>query len=176
MAGNKSELESIISDIKKNTRQIAINKVDEVRVMRSMLNDPEFSIGVYDKAQGYIGQKSPHDNAVKFVKNIVQGATGLDSKDSMHLASNYEFTNRDANFLLENMRDFLYVYTGTGRKINIIQSADTEASIFIREVKSTDKQIPDKDHPGKTKTVKTSPYTKLISSSKCPRYNQNEEE
>ena len=174
MAG-KSELETLIADIKKNTHQVAINKVDEVRVMRSMLNDPNFSIGVYDKAQGYIGQKSPRDGAVKFVKNIVQGATGLDSKDSMHLAQNYQFTNRDANFLLDNMRDFLYVYTGTGRKINVMQSADTEASLFIREVQSTDKQIPDKDNPGKTKTVKTSPYTKLISSSKCPRYNQSEE-
>ena len=172
---NKSELEQLISDIRKNTKQIAINKVDEVRVMRSMLNDKEYSIGVYDKTQGYIGQKSPRDNAVKFVKNIVQGATGLDSKDSMHLAQNYEFTNRDANFLLENMRDYLYVYTSTGRKINIMQSADTEAAIFIREVKSSDKLIPDKDNPGKTKKVKTSPYTKLISSSKCPKYNQTEE-
>ena len=172
----KSELEVLIADIKKNTKQTAINKVDEVRVMKSMLNDKDFSIGVYDKAQGYIGQKCPHDDAVKFVKNIVAGATGLDSKDSMHLAQNYEFTNRDANFLLSNMRDFLYVYTGTGRKINIIQSADTEAAIFIREAKASDKLIPDKDNPGKTKKVRTSAYTKLVSNSKCPRYNKQDEE
>ena len=175
MAG-KSELDKLVGEIKKNTHQIAINKVDEVRVMKCMLNDPDFSVGIYDKAQGYIGQRSPHDSAVKFVKNIVQGATGLDSKDSLHLAQNYQFTNRDANFLLDNMRDFLYVYTGTGRKINVMQSADTEAALFIRPVKSVDKQIPDKDNPGKTKSVKTSSYTKLISSSKCPRYNQTEED
>ena len=29
----KSELEALVSEIKKNTNQIAINKVDEVRVM-----------------------------------------------------------------------------------------------------------------------------------------------
>ena len=64
---NKSELETLVSEIKKSTKQISINKVDEVRVMRSMLNDSEFTIGVYDRAQGYVGQKCPHNDAVKFV-------------------------------------------------------------------------------------------------------------
>lgn len=169
----KSELEQLVSEIKKSTKQISINKVDEVRVMKSMLNDKDFSIGVYDKSQGYIGQKCPHDEATKFVKGIIAGATGLDNKDAQHLADNYQFTNKDANFLLSNMRDFIYVYTGTGRKINIMQSADSEASLFIREIKEGTKNIPDSDNPGKTKEVATSPYTKLVSISKCPRYNQS---
>lgn len=175
MAENKSELEVLISDIKKNTSQRAINKVDEVRVMKSMLNDKNFTIGIYDRTQGYVGQKCPHDDAIKFVKNVIQDSTGLDSKDAQHLAENYSFTNRDANFMLSNMRDFLYVYTKTGRKINVMQTADTEASLFTKEVESTTKKIPDKDHPGKTKDIKTNAYTKLVSTSKCPRYNTEEE-
>ena len=170
--GNKSELEQIISDIKRSTSQIAINKVDEVRVMKSMLNDKDFTIGIYDKNNGYIGQKSPHNEAVKFAKNIIAGSTGLDSKDAMHLAENYEFTKKDANFLLDNMRDFLYVYTGTGRKINIMQSAATEAAIFTKEIPASKKSVPDKDNPGKTKQITTSPYIKVVSTSKCPKYNQ----
>ena len=55
--GNKSELEQIISDIKRSTSQIAVNKVDEVRVMKSMLNDKDFTIGIYDKNNGYIGKR-----------------------------------------------------------------------------------------------------------------------
>lgn len=165
-----TELEQLVYDIRKSTSQVSINKVDEVRVMTSMLNDKEFSLGVYDKTQGYIGQRSPHDEAVKFVKNIIGGATGLDSKDSMHLAENYEFTKKDANFLLTNMRDFMNVYMTTGRKINIIQSADTDASLFTKPIKATEKLIPDKDHPGSTKKVPTLGYTKLVSSSKCPKY------
>lgn len=168
-----SELQSIITDIRKKSKQVSINKVDEVRVMKSMLNDDEFSIGVYDKTQGYIGQHCPHDDAIKFVKNIIQDSTGLDSKDALTLANKYTFTNRDANFLLNNMRDFLYVYTGTGRKINVMQSADTEAALFIKPIGSQEKMIPDKDNPGKTKKVTTSPYMKLVSSSRCPRYALN---
>ena len=165
-----TELEQLVYDIRKSTSQVSINKVDEVRVMTSMLNDKEFSLGVYDKTQGYIGQRSPHDEAVKFVKNVISGATGLDSKDSMHLAENYEFTKKDANFLLGNMRDFMNVYMSTGRKINIIQSADTDASLFTKPIKATEKLIPDKDNPGSTKKVPTLGYTKLVSSSKCPKY------
>ena len=172
---NKSELETLVSEIKKSTKQISINKVDEVRVMRSMLNDSEFTIGVYDRAQGKEKKKCPHNDAVKFVKNVIQDATGLDSKDSQHLADQYTFTNRDANFLLSNMRDFLYVYTKTGRKINVMQTADAEASLFVKEVSSTEKKIPDRDNPGKTKDIKTNPYTKLVSVSRCPKYNMEEE-
>lgn len=170
----KSELEMLISEIKKNTKQVAVNKVDEVRVMRSMLNDKDYSIGVYDKTMGYIGQRSPHQEAVKFVKGIIQDSTGLDSKDSQHLAENYEFTKKDANFLITNMKDFLNVYTGTGRKINIMQTAATEACLYTKEIKATKKSIPDKDNPGKTKQITTSPYIKLVSNTRCPKYNQED--
>jgi hypothetical protein len=167
----KTELENLITEIKKNTNQIAINKADEVRVMTTMLNDKEFTLGVYDKTRGYLGQKSPHNDAVKFVKNIISGATGLDSKDSLHLAENYTFTKKDSNFLLDNMRDFLNVYTNTGRKINIMQTATAEASLFTKEIKAGKKLIPDKDSSSGTKEVDTNGYTKLISASKCPKYN-----
>lgn len=166
----KTELEELISEIKKNTTQISQNKVDEVRVMKSMLNDKDFTIGVYDRTAGYIGQRSPHQEAVKFVKNVVSGATGLDQKDSLILAENYEFTKKDANFLLENMRDFLFVYTSTGRKINVMQSAETEASLYTKEVPVAKKRIPDKEHPGQTKEIQTKPYIKLVSSNKSPKY------
>ena len=70
------------------------------------------------------------------------------------------------------MRDFLYVYTSTGRKINIMQSAATEAAIFTKEIPASKKSVPDKDNPGKTKQITTSPYIKVVSTSKCPKYNQ----
>lgn len=166
----KTELEELISEIKKSTNQIAINKVDEVRVMKSMLNDKDFTIGVYDRTMGYIGQRSPHQEAVKFVKGIISGATGLDKKDSQILADNYEFTKKDASFLLDNMRDYLKVYTSTGRKINVMQSAETEACLYTKSVPVTTKRIPDKENPGTTKEVETKPYIKLVSSNKSPKY------
>lgn len=171
----KSEMENLISEIKKATeKQTSINKADEVRVMTTMLNDSDFSIGVYDKKLGYIGQRSPHEEAVKFVTDIVQRSTGLDKKDSQHLAENLEFTKRDANFLLTNMRDFINVYTDAGRKINIIQSAATEANLYTKNIPANTKNIPSKDNPNEVKTITTSPYIKLVSQSRCPKYNNDE--
>lgn len=172
MAGKRTELEELVLEIKKGTKQVSINKIDEVRVMKCMLNDKDFELGVYDKSTGYVGQRNPHNEAVNFVKNIISGATGLDGKDSRHLAENYEFTKRDANFLLDNMRDFIQVYTGTGRKINIMQTSATEACLFTKPIEASTKSVPDKDNPGKLKQITTSPYIKLVSASKCPKYSE----
>lgn len=169
----KSEMEQLIEEIKKVTEtQTSINKADELRVMTTMLNDPEFSIGVYDKKLGYIGQRSPHEEAVKFVGDIIQRATGLEKKDSQHLASELEFTKRDANFLINNMKDFITTYVSTGRKINMIQSDSTEANLYTKNMAASTKTIPNKDNPKDTKTITTSPYVKLVSQSKCPKYTE----
>lgn len=174
MGERKSELELLVKEIKMTTKQIAINKVDEIRVMKCMLNDKDFKIGVYDKNLGYIGEKCPHDEAVNFVKNIISGSTGLDGKDSRHLAENYEFTKRDATFLLDNMRDFISVYTDTGRKINIMQTESTEACLYTKPIQAGSKSVPDKDNPGQIKQITTSPYVKLVSVTKCPKYKEEE--
>ena len=176
MENNKmSELEQVITDIKKNLKQTSINKVDEVNVMKAMLNDKDFYIGVYDRGVGYVGQRCPHEEAVNFTKNIISGCTGLDGKDSRHLAENYQFTKRDAMFLLTNMKDFLNVYTSTGRKIGVVQNATTEASLYIKEVKGGSKIVPDKDNPGNSKIIETQPFSKLVSVSKCPKYGETRE-
>jgi hypothetical protein len=166
----KSELELLVSDIKKSTKQISINKVDEVRVMKSMLNDRDFSLSIYDKNLGYIGQKCPHDEAVNFIKNIISGATGLDRKNSLHLAENYVFTKSDASYMVDNAKDFIQVYMETGRKLNVMQTAATEACIYTKEVSATNKTIPDKENPGQVKKITTSPYIKLVSNTKAPKY------
>ena len=142
--------------------------------MRCMLNDPEYTVGVYEKKAGYVGERCPRKEAINFVKNVIMGTTGLDGNDSLHLAENYEFQKRDAVFLLDNMRDFNQTYMTTGRKMNIMQTDKTEADIFTTEKPSIEKIVPDKNNPGKTKTTVTSPYTKLVCRSKSPKYNTGE--
>ena len=65
------------------------------------------------------------------------------------------------------------IYTSTGRKINVMQTADTEANLYTKEILASTKTIPNKDNPAESKTVTTSPYIKLVSQSKCPKYNDN---
>ena len=166
----KSELDGIIDEIKKSAKQISINKIDEVRVMKSMLNDKDFKIAIYDKNDGYIGDKCPAEEATQFVSNIIQAATGLDSKDSKHLAEGYEFTKKDAVFLVNNAKDFIETYMRTGRKLNIIQNGAGEASIYARNIPAGTKNIPAKPGSNETKTISTPAYTKIVSISKSPKY------
>ena len=166
----KSELENVIEEIKKNAKQISINKIDEVKVMKSMLNDKNFKMAIYDKNEGYMGDKCPAEEATQFVASVIQSATGLDSKDSKHLADNYEFTKKDAVFMVNNAKDFLEVYMKTGRKINIIQNGAGEASIYARDIPAGTKNIPAKPGSPETKQISTPAYTKIVSISKSPKY------
>jgi len=166
-----SELNDLINNIKNETSQIYINKANEIDVMRCMLNDKDYSISVYDK-NGYVEQRSPHEEAIKFIASVINRSTGLDKKDANYLAENFEFNKKDAVFLLNNSRDFISTYMNSGRKFNIMQTKDTEADIYTEKVDSKIKSIPIKDSDKKFKEIKTSSYTKLKCSSKCPRYSK----
>ena len=168
----KSELNSIIDEIKSTAKQISINKVDEVKVMKSMLNDKNYKIEIFDKNEGYIGDKCPAEEATQFISNVIQVATGLDSKDSRHLADNYEFTKKDAIFMVNNAKDFIETYMKTGRKINIIQNDTCEASIYAKNISAGTKNIPSKPGSPELKKISTPAYTKLVSISKSPKYNK----
>lgn len=166
----KVTMESLMAEIKETTKkQKSASRVDEIRVMRTMLNDPDFSISIYDRNKGYIGKRCPREEAVKFSANISSAITGLDMKSAMELANNYEFTKRDANFLLENNRDFTQTYLATGRKLPIVQSEDSEASILYRNVDAKEKCIPSSD--GSKQTTMVPAFKKVICKSKSPKYN-----
>lgn len=160
-------MESLMSEIREITKkQKSSSRVDEVRVMRTMLNDPNFSVSIYDKNKGYIGKRCPREEACKFAANLSSAITGLDNKSATELANNYEFTKKDAIFLIENGRDFQQTYLSTGRKLPIVQSETSEAAIFLRHIDEKEKTVPN----GKGST-KVSAFDKVICKSKSPKYN-----
>jgi hypothetical protein len=69
------------------------------------------------------------------------------------------------------MKDYLSVYMSTGRKINIMQNEKTEANLYTKDMGASTKTIPSKENPNESRVVTTSPYVKLVSQSKCPKYN-----
>lgn len=166
----KMTMESLMTEIKEITKkQKSASRVDEIRVMRTMLNDPEFSVSIYDKNKGLIGTRCPREEAVKFAANISSSITGLDSKSATELASSYEFTKKDAIFLLENSKDFTQTYLTTGRKLPIVQTADAEAALLLKPVESKEKTIPTSDGTKQTTTVPA--FHKVVCKSKSPKYN-----
>ena len=69
--------------------------------------------------------------------------------------------------MIENSRDFINTYLGTGRKLPVVQSEKAQADLIIREVPAKEKTV-----PGSNKTTKVPAYDKIISKSKCPKYSK----
>ena len=164
----RQTMEQLMNEIREVTKnQKSASRVDEIRVMRTMLNDPEFAVSIYDKNKGYIGTRCPREEAVKFITNVSSSITGLDIKSAAELANSYEFTKRDATFLIENSRDFTSTYLATGRKLPIMQSEKSEASILLRHVDKRDKNVPNANNG----VTKVPAFDKVICRSKSPKYN-----
>lgn len=169
MAEQKQSMDELMKQIQKVTmKQKSQNKTDEITVAQTLLNDPDFKIGVYDKNKGLIGTRNVHEEAVQFVANVSSEITGLDKKTAEDLASKYTFTKRDAQFVLNTSRDFIQTYLQTGRKFNLVQSADSEANILLKPAPAREKIVPTKDG---TKLVSTCAFNKVSCKSGCPKYN-----
>lgn len=87
----------------------------------------------------------------------------------MELAKEYEFSKRDAIFLIDNSRDFTQTYLSTGRKLPIIQSKTTEAALIIRPMEAKNKVMPSEN--GEKKVTRIAAFDKVICKSKSPKYN-----
>ena len=149
-------------------KQRSQNKGDELAVAQALLNDPDFQVGIYDKNKGLIGTRNVHEEAVKFISNITAEITGLDKKTAEEYANNYTFTKKDAMFIVNTTRDYTQIYLKSGRKFNIVQSDNAEATLFLRPAPAKEKIIPTKEG---TKLVKTGAYQKVACKSSCPKYN-----
>lgn len=106
----------LIKEINETRTQTSASAKDELRVMRAMLNDPEFVVDVYGKG-GVIGQYCPCEDAHSMAANIIKGATKMTTKEAEELAENYEFTKQDANTFINISKEFINTYVETGRKL-----------------------------------------------------------
>lgn len=162
---NMEELMASIQSVTKG--QKSSSAVDQIKVQRMMLNDPDYKVSIYDRRKGKIGERCPWEEAVKFAANVSSEITGLDKKTSYELASKYNFTKKDAIFFLDMNHDFNQTYLQTGRKLNIIQTADSEGSVFLKSMPSRTKIVPSKNV---MKPTTVPAYEKLISKSRAPKY------
>ena len=162
------KVSEIISEIKEaSAHQKSQSLVDEIRLMRAELNDPTFKVSIFDKKKGCVGERCPREEAVKFIGNIASELTGLDKKASLELANNYQFSKKDAIFFLNMNRDFTQSYLKAGRKLNLVQSEDCEASVFLKPTISRTKIVPSKNG---TITTVVPACNKLVARSRVPKY------
>ena len=106
----------LINEINTTRTQTSASAKDEIRVMRAMLNEPEFKVDVYGKS-GVEGQYCPYEESRMMVSNIIKDTTKIPTKEAMELANNYEFGKQEATIMVGLSKEFINTYIETGRKL-----------------------------------------------------------
>lgn len=72
---------AIIAEVTDNVNQRSASRKDEITVMRAMINDPEFSVEVYDKT-GKVGEYYPSREIRKMISNVVSTTVKIPVKEA----------------------------------------------------------------------------------------------
>ena len=106
----------LVHDIDTTRSGVAASAKDELRVMRSMLNDSSYQVDVYGK-NGKEGALCPYDEARNIAANIIKTGAGIPASEAVELAQKYEFTKSDAQSMIAISKEFVNTYLETGRKL-----------------------------------------------------------
>lgn len=138
-----STVQELIKEINETRTQTSASAKDETRVMRAMLNDPEFKVNVYGKS-GVEGVYSPYEEARILVSNIVRDTTKISGKEASELAQSYEFGKQESNIMIGLSKEFINTYLETGRKLPLGGRADSNISIAKKIKKERSGGFPQK--------------------------------
>lgn len=136
-----STLNELIKEIKGGLTQIASSGKDEVRVMKEMLNDTEYTVGVYSR-EGKIGEYCPAEDVRTMLSNVVSSVTKISKEESEKLVETYKFKNSDAQVVVNVSKEFINTYMSTGRKLPLGGRERSDVNLALKDVKETVKTYP----------------------------------
>ena len=134
-------VQNLINEIKTNLTQKSSSRKDEVRVMKAMLNDTTYKVGVYDKS-GKCGEYCPAESAKQIVSSVLQHSAGISNTEADALAVNYEFGTTEAENMVNISKEFINSYVHTGRKINMGGREKSNVSIELKEIEASSRPFP----------------------------------
>ena len=139
-----SVVKDIIKDIQANRTQISASVADEERVMRAMLNDPTYKVGVYDK-NGLVDEYCPHDDAREMISSVISGAAKIDKAEARELANNYKFKKSESESMIRISKEFVNTYLQTERKLPFGKREKHDVSLSLKKIEDgTERTYPKK--------------------------------
>lgn len=171
-----SETSKLIKEIKESLSQTSASCKDELRVMRSMLNDKDYAVDIYD-TEGVVGRYSPYEDARSMVSSIISSAAHVSKAEADNLAENYEFKKTESETLVNISKEFVNTYLQTGRKLPLGKREKSNVSLSIKEVEETTRMYPkkvgvNKDGSDRYEKVETHvpSYTGIKVIAPCPKW------
>lgn len=121
----------VIKEINATRTQTSSSNKDEIRVMKAILNDPDFKVDIYNNT-GVVGSYSPYDESRTLVSNIIRDTAKITKREAMELAQNYEFGNQESKIMIGLSKEFINTYIETGRKLPLGGREKSNISIAKR--------------------------------------------
>jgi hypothetical protein len=168
----------LIKDIKSNLTQTASSSKDEEAVMRAMLNDKSYTVGVYSK-EGKIGEVCPAEMARDLAANIIHGAVKVSKDEAIALADGYVFKKDDSLKMIGISKEFVNTFVQSGRKLPLGGREKMNAAVSLKEVAKSKATYPKKvgvnaDGSGRFESgeVDVPAHESLRVESRCPSWIQ----
>lgn len=162
----------LINDIRKGLSQRSSSQKDEEHVMRAMLNDPTYSVGIYDKT-GKVGDYCPFEDSREMIGSIISDSTGISSKESKALANSYMFGKKQSQTMVDISKEFVNTYLHTGRKLPLGGREKSNASLLLKEIPESEKKFPNSIGDVNDKSTGTTvvpAHEGIKVSAPCPSY------
>lgn len=162
----------LVDEIRRGLSQRSSSQKDEEHVMRAMLNDPTYSVGIYDKT-GKVGDYCPFDDSREMIGSIISESTGINHKEARALANTYEFKKKQSQTMVDISKEFIHTYLHTGRKLPLGGREKSNASLLLKEIKESEKKFPNSIGDANDKTTGTTivpAHEGIKVSAPCPSY------
>ena len=160
---------AITSEIKDNLVQKAASRKDEVTIMKAMLNDPTFQVGIYSK-EGKTGEYSPFEDSRKMLGNVISATTKISTAEAQELSNAYEITRNDATAFVNISKEFVNTYLQTGRKLPLGGRKSMNANLSLKHVEEKDKVVPATQASGERITTRIPAHDAIRATCPCPAW------
>lgn len=160
---------STISEIKDNLNQRSASRKDEIAVMKAMLNDPTYQVGIYDKT-GKIGDYSPYADSRKMLASVISSTTKISQQEAQELANAHELSKNEAASFVNISKEFANTYIQTGRKLPLGGRKTMSVFLELKHVEEREKVVPSAQKDKEKKTTIVPAHDAIKAKCPCPEW------
>jgi len=137
----KETVKALIEEIKGTITQVTSSRKDEARVMRAMMNDTSYEVGIYSK-EGKSDSFNPSKAVRAMVASAMSGAAKIPQNEAATLMEKYEFKRAEAENLVDVSKEFINTYVHCGRKLQLGGREKSDVAVSLKEVEAGSRPYP----------------------------------
>lgn len=137
------KVHELLNEIKTNLSQTSSSQKDEVRVMKAMLNDRDYAVGIYGK-DGKEGEYCPANDARAMMSSVISSAAKVSQPEAEKMMDAYEFKKSDATTMINISKEFVNTFVQTGRKLPLGGREKSNVALSLKDIEASTRSYPKK--------------------------------